>query len=456
MKLFSINPSDNSIIGEVDITTKKQIKELVELAHLAKQPWRDMGIERRNKVLHKFYSKLEQYTDELAMLESQEMGMPIRESKYDVTNSISYLRWYSDNATKYLSPEISYESEHEIHTVYREPRGVIVAITSWNFPLSNFVWQCGQALVAGNVVILKHSEEVILFCKKLEAIAIEAGFPKGVLNFVYGGSKAGDFLVHQNIDMICFTGSTAVGKYLYEVASKKFIPAMLEMGGSAPGIIFKDVDIEKVIENVMANCFINCGQVCGSLKRLIVHEHYFNEVIKLLTDRITTKKVGNALDKKTEIGPLATRKLVKNLEIQIEDARTKGATIVTGGKKINSLPGTYYLPTLITNVIKDMKIWNEEVFGPVLQILSFETEAEAIKLANDTLYGLGAYIFTNDKTLMNQVAMKIQSGMVGQNNVSFLRQCNPFGGYKLSGMGREHGKYGFYDVTQIKVVSTER
>lgn len=456
MKLVSINPSNNQSIGEVEVSTQEDISQKVKLAHAAKDSWNAIGLEGRNKILHKFYDLLEKYKQELAELQSNEMGMPISESVGDIQGSLDYLRWYSDNAEKYLSPEVTYEDDKEIHTVYREPRGVVASIIPWNFPLANFVWQCGQSLVVGNVVILKHSEEVPLFEKRLEEIANEAGFPKGVLSFVYGDGKVGDILAHADINMLCFTGSTKIGKYLYTVAAEKFIPVVMEMGGSAPGIIFADADLPKVIDSVYANRFMGGAQMCDGLKRLIVHKSRFDEVVNLLKDKVLSQKIGLAIDPATTTGPLVAERQVKALETQVKDAIAKGAKIVVGGKRPSGLDGAFYEPTLITNVTKDMSVWTEEVFGPVLPIVSFETEDEAIELANDTTYGLGAYVFTEDKELMSRVASKIESGMVTHNNLSYIKPYDPFGGYKQSGLGREHGKYGFEDLTQIKVVAKEK
>ena len=254
--------------------------------------------------------------------------------------------------------------------------------------------------------------------------------------------------------MLCFTGSTKVGKHLYTVAAEKFISVVLEMGGSAPGVIFADADIASVVDSIYANRFMGGGQMCDGLKRLIVHKSRFYEVVKLLKAKILSKKIGDASNPSTEVGPLVAERQVKALEIQ--DAKSKGATIITGGKRPNGLAGAFYEPTLITNIKKDMKVWTEETFGPVLPVISFETESEAIELANDTTYGLGAYVITSDNKTFDRVASKILSGMVSHNNLSYIKPFNPFGGYKQSGIGREHGKYGFEDVTQVKVIASEK
>jgi len=456
MKLKSINPSNNEVLGEVEITTEQEIKNMVAQAHQAEHSWRDLGVGGRNAILIKFYNLLEQNKQELAELTATEMGMPLEEALFDIDGSVEYLRWYSNHAHESLDPEITHEDDSEISKVYREPWGVVAAIIPWNFPLSNFVWMCGQNLVAGNVVVLKHSEEVPLFSKKLEELSQQAGIPGGVLSFVYGDGKVGDILAHQEIDLLCFTGSTKVGKYLYTVAAEKFIPIVMELGGSAPGIVFEDADFPRVMETIMINRFLNAGQACDGLKRLIVHKSKFNNAVELLTKEIKARKIGPAINKSTTIGPLVAERQVKLLEDQVQDALTKGAKVEVGGKRPTSLTGAYYEPTLLTNVTQDMRIWQEEVFGPVLPIVTFETEEEAIILANDTKYGLGSYVFTEDKERFERVAKQIQAGMSSQNNTSYLKPYNPFGGYKQSGLGREHGEYGFHDVTQVKVITTEK
>lgn len=456
MQLKSINPSNNQELGDVKISTESEIKKLVSRAHQAKQAWQELGVDGRNNILTKFYDLLEQNKQELSELTANEMGMPLEEAFFDIDGSVEYLRWYSDHAHEALDPEITYEDDKEIHQVYREPWGVVAAIIPWNFPLSNFVWMCGQNLVAGNVVVLKHSEEVPLFSKKLEELVKQAGLPQGVLSFVYGDGRVGDILAHQDIDLLCFTGSTKVGKYLYTVAADKFIPIVMELGGSAPGIIFEDADVPSVLETIMINRFLNAGQACDGLKRLIVHKSKQEEAVKLIQEAISTKKLGPAIDKSSTHGPLVAERQVKLLEEQVQDAIDKGAQVVVGGKRPEGLTGTYYEPTILTNVTPDMRVWQEEVFGPVLPVVTFDTEEEAIELANDTKYGLGSYVFTQNKERFERVAKQIEAGMSSQNNVSYLKPYNPFGGYKQSGLGREHGKYGFHDITQVKVITTER
>ena len=452
-KLKSINPSNKELLGEIEVSSEAEIKRKVANAQKAKEAWKSLGLEKRVKILREISQNLVSRKEEIAVLVSKEMGMPINDSRYDVDDSVRYFNWYLDNAEEYLSPEVVYDSESVKHTVYYEPLGVDASIAPWNFPLSNFVWLVGQNLIAGNCVVFKHSEEVPLFGKLIEEIINSCGLPEGVFSEVYGDGKVGDFLARQNINLICFTGSTRAGKYLYKVGAEKFIKVLLELGGSAPGVIFEDTSIDKVLNSIYSSRFGNCGQMCDALKRLIIHESKMNEVLEKLKAKLESLKIGNALDESTELGPLVAERQIKLLEEQVGDALSKGAMLVTGGTRHKGLEGFFYLPTILINIKRNMRVWKEEIFGPVLPVVSFKKEEKAVELANDTSYGLGGYLYTEDKEKAKRVASKLQTGMVSINGLSYLQPCSPFGGYKDSGIGREHGRFGFHDVTQVKVVA---
>lgn len=456
MKLKSINPSNGKELGEVNISTEEEIHNKIVAARKAQESWAQLGIEGRGKILKKVVNNFLKRKEEIAQLTSNEMGMPITLSRADVDDSMHYFSWYIDNAEKYLSPEIIFEDEKTKHTIYREPIGVSANITPWNFTTSNFVWSAAQSLVSGNVVVYKSSEEVPFSGKLIEEIMNESGLPNGVFSEVYGGGEVGKVLVNGDIDLICFTGSTNTGKYLYKVAAEKFIKVFLELGGSAPGIIFEDVNIDRVIDSFFGNRFLYCGQICDGLKRLIVHEDVVDEVVKKLVEKVNNTKVGDPLDEKTEIGPLVSEKQLATLIGQVTDAKEKGVRVEVGGERLDMNGGYFYKPTILTNITKDMRVWTEEVFGPVLPVISFKTDEEAVKLANDTKYGLGGYVFTEDKKRANKIAQELKTGMVQTNNAGYLQPCSPFGGYKESGIGREHGKFGFYDLTQVKVIAEEK
>lgn len=452
--LTSINPSNNQILAEINTSTLSDIQSKVKLAHESKNSWHTMGVTARIKLLKNAFKEFKQHKHEIAMLEATEMGTPITEAENNFDGSINYANWFFDNAEKYLSPEITFENSHQIHTLHREPIGVAAIIIPWNFPFGNFVWNCLQSLIAGNTIILKHSEECPLSGKLIEEV-LTRHLPKGVFNEVYGDGEVGNALTEQDINIISFTGSSNVGKQLYQKAGSKFIKSVMELGGSAPGIIFEDANYDSAIEKICGLRLYNAGQCCDGLKRLLVHASIFDKVVDKVATIFASKKVGDAKDKQTEIGPLVSKKQLASLITQVNEAVAKGAKIITGGKSLESeLGGQFFMPTVLTQVTPDMQVWTQEVFGPVLPIMSFKTEQEAIQLANQTRYGLGAYVFTENKDKAMRIANAIESGMVSINGVSYIHPENPFGGYKYSGMGRINGKFGFHELTQPKIIAT--
>jgi len=455
-KLVSINPTDYSVIGEVAVSTPQEIAEKARLARTVQPIWSALSVSERVSHLRQAFDECKMKKHEFALLESKEMGMPMREAWFDFDVTLGYAAWYFDNAKKHLSPEVTFENEKEIHQVFYEPIGVCAVIIPWNFPFANVVWGALQSLIAGNTFVLKHSEECPLSGKFMEDVLIRH-LPKGVFNEIYGDGETGKELVRQDIDMIAFTGSTKTGKFLYEVAGKKFIKSVIELGGSAPGIIFEDADIDLAVENACAFRLLNAGQCCDGLKRLIVHESIIDKVVENVALLFAKKRVGSAEDESTDIGPLAAKRQLDLLISQVEDAKEKRARVITGGHSLEQkLGGAFFEPTILTEVTTDMRVWQEEVFGPVLPIVQFSTEEEAVLLANQTMYGLGAYIFTKDKVRAERISRNIQSGMVSVNGINYVMPFNLFGGYKHSGFGREHGKYGFHQVTQIKVVARNK
>lgn len=451
-KLKSINPATDEVLGEVEISSDEEILDAVREAKLAARDWKDLGLEQRLEHLRKLVVIFKSNKDELATLATKEMGMPITQTREDIDFSLNYFNWYLDHANEYLSPEIVQQDDNSILKVFYEPFGVAAVITPWNFPLSNFIWGAGQALIAGNTVVYKCSEETVLFGKKLAELAKQAELPEGVCSFLFGDGGVGDKLIHQDVNLISFTGSSLVGKYIYKVAGEKFVKCVVEMGGSAPGIICSDAKLDEILETVYSCRFSNCGQMCDALKRLLVHESKFDEVVEKLKQLLQSKKVGDPMDETTDIGPLVSERQLQLLDEQVEDALDKGAKVITGGKRVDG-PGNFYQPTILTGITPEMRVWQEEVFGPVLPIKKFSEDEQAVVLANDTSYGLGAYLFTQDLDKAQKVAEKLQTGMVAINNTNYVHPASPFGGYKDSGMGREHGKFGFSELTQVKVVS---
>lgn len=454
-KVVSTNPSTYKPVGEVDASTLDDIQTKVKAAHASKKIWRELGVAGRVELLRKVSAKFAENKERFAKLEAEEMGMPIKEALEDFDFGLDYLNSYLDTGEEHLKSVVTLENDDERHEVFKEPFGVVACIVPWNFPFANWVWQCGQNLVAGNTVVFKHSEETQLCGKLIEEI-VNSILPDGVFNEIYGDGTVGEQLVNQDVNLVCFTGSSATGVKIRQAVASRLLPTCLELGGSAPGIIFEDADIEEVAGTIFTARFMACGQMCDALKRLIVHESKVDEIIAKLTSLVKEKKIGDASDNQTDFGPLVAERQLKLLEEQVADAVSKGAKVLIGGKKPDGLEGAYYEPTLLTNITNDMRVWQEEVFGPVLPIVTFTSEEEAIEMANDTKYGLGAYIFTADNERFMRVAHQLESGMVSQNTLSYINTCNPFTGYKMSGGGREHAQFGFEDVTQIKVIARQK
>ncbi|MBQ3145653.1 MAG: aldehyde dehydrogenase [Clostridia bacterium] len=455
MIIKSYNPSNNELLGQVESTTLSGIEEIVNNSKLAFENWGYSSLEERISYIKQLYDIIKSKKQEFAELLTNEMGMPISESLFDVDSGLEHIKWYIDNAKNIIGEKVTYEDEQEIDKVIFEPKGVVAVIIAWNFPFSSFVWQAIPNLIVGNTVIIKHSEYVPL-CSKYIYDMVSNILPENVYSVVYGDGEVGEHLVKQNIDMICFTGSTYTGQKLYKIAGEKFIPIVLECGGSAPGIIFEDADIDSVIEAIYINKFANTGQICDGQKRLIVHESKFDEICEKFKKCINNKKIGNPLDENVEIGPLVSIPQLEKLENQVQDAVDKGAKIICGGERLKLNNGNYYLPTILTNITKDMKVYKEEVFGPVIPIIEFKTLEEAINIANDTEYGLGGYIYTSDKTKFEKVVKELKTGMIALNNLYYLKPCNPFGGYKKSGMGKNNSEFGLRELCNIKVVTYEK
>jgi acyl-CoA reductase-like NAD-dependent aldehyde dehydrogenase len=457
-KIVSLNPGKNyEIIGEISISSTAEIDKKVAKARAAQQSWAGLDFKKRIEFLENLYSEFVKNKNEIGSLATREMGMPALVRTIDLDIGLQYMRGYLDFAETWLAPETVFENDKEMHYLFFEPRGVIGISIPWNYPFCNFVWGVIQNLVVGNTVVCKHSEECPLTGKLLEDIILSTKLPDGVFNEIYGeGHGVGNYLMNSAIDGIHFTGSTRAGQHLYQVAAKKFIPAILELGGSAPGIVFDDADLSIAIESIYFNRFVNSGQTCDGLKRLIVHRSYFDQVVGQLKNLLMTKKIGNPEDPATDIGPLVAERQCIVAEEQVADALSKGASLITGGKRPDGLLGAYYEPTILTNIGFDMRVWKEEVFAPVLPIVSFESDDEAVALANDTSYGLGAYLYTKNKERALRIGKLIKSGDISVNATNYCIVQDPFGGYKNSGIGREHGKHGLRELCSLKIIALKK
>jgi len=455
--LISTNPAENyKEVGKVKISTDDEIAQAVANAKKAKKLWKEMGLAKRIEILRDIFDKFHTRRDEIMDLIIAETGKTVRFAHSEFDRHSKDFAWFLDNAEKALADKITSEDDKTIHSIVYEPRGVTAVITPWNHPYGMFVWGVIPNLVAGNTVVFKISEECPLVGKLIAEIMDSGELPKGVFNEIYGAGDVGEKLLNEQIDFVWFTGSSFVGKKVYKIAADKFIGAVMELGGSNPAIMFDDIVIDDFIEKIYLKRFSICGQTCDSLKRLLVQETIFEEVVEKLKKRFKNIIVGDPLDEKTDIASLVAKRQVDLLEAQVNDAIEKGAKVVIGGKRPEDLQGAYYLPTLLTDIKKSMRVWQEEVFGPVLIAVPFKDEEEAVELANDTKYGLGSIVFSKDKQRAKRTASQIESGTVEINSANHWLPCNPFGGYKESGMGREHGEIGLQELCQIKLISEEK
>ncbi len=426
-KLISTNPAKNyEVVGEVEISADEEITEKVAAANKVKREWKEIGVKKRIEMLEPIYREFKERAAEIAELITKEMGKPIKESLNEVKSEIEDFNWYKENAENILADEITYEDDYSLHKIVYEPIGTAAVITPWNFPFGVGISVIVSNLVVGNTAVFKISEECPLTGKLIEEI-MTAHLPAGVFSEIYGAGDIGEKLARNDTNLICFTGSIKTRQMLYKIAAEKFIKAILEMGGSNPCIIFDDADIKKAIPLIYKGRFSNCGQICVSIKRLIVHEEVFDQAVQELADLIKNKKVGDPMEEDTDISSLAAKRQLTLLEAQVKDAIEKGANIISGEIPQN-LNGAYFTPAILTNISKDMRVWKEEVFGPVLPVVKFKTEEEAIALANDTMYGLGSKVFTRDLERAKRMAARIEAGTVEINGANRWLSWNPFGG----------------------------
>ena len=451
--VVSTNPSRGyEVLGEVRSSTKEEIAAKVALARKVQPVWQAMGVEKRIEHLQKLADVFKANKEELIRAPMVETGVPQKLATGLATGAEGNFEWNLKHAAAALAPVVLYEDDKEVTEIVYEPYGVIGCIVAWNFLYPNFVQSAIQPLLSGNTMVMKYSEEAPVFCQFLETLVNQSGLPEGVINFIYGDGLAGSELADSDIDFIHFTGSYATGQKLYEKAAQKFIPIVNELGGSSPGIVFEDANVDEIVKDVFWNRFLNTAQFCDGLKRLLVHESLVEEMIEKLSAYAESRTVGDPFDKSTDLGPLVAERQVVKLESQLQDALDKGAKLICGGKRPDHLEGAYFYPTLVTNITFDMQVWHEEVFGPVLPIVSFKTYDEAIKLANDTIYGLSAYVYTNDKELAQKAIKDLEAGTVTVFGANAYRPETPFGGYKKSGMGHTRGIQGFHDSVRIKTV----
>ncbi|MBX4212465.1 NAD-dependent succinate-semialdehyde dehydrogenase [Candidatus Pacearchaeota archaeon] len=450
MKISSFNPATEEVIKSYSYSSPNEMIHIVESARKAFLSWKEKSVQSRAAHVSSLASLLRKRSNELADLISREMGKPIKESISEIEKCAWLCDYFSDNAVSFLQPE-NIKTEAKRSYVTFEPLGIVLGIMPWNFPFWQVFRYAIPALCAGNVCILKHSANVPGCSKALQEI-FDKSFPKHVFNSPIISSDTASQLVEKSlVQGVSLTGSVEAGRNIGELAGKNIKKVVLELGGSDPFIILEDADFSLACKTAVQSRMVNGGQSCIAAKRFIVVQSKKESFESNYLYHLNLLKIGNPLDKTTDVGPLARKDLVDKLDLQVKDALRKGAKLLKGGSRMK-MKGYYYLPTLITHIKPSMKIFNEEIFGPVAVVSYVKNADEAIKEANRTQFGLGASLWTGDLRKAEELAKKIEAGMVFINGMVKSDPRLPFGGIKNSGVGRELSYYGIKEFVNIKSI----
>jgi len=455
----NINPATGQSLGQVAKGAAADIDRAVKAARAAFEAasWAGMAAADRERLLHRFADLIEQNTDALAALETYDSGKPFGDArKVDLPLSVQTLRYYAGWPTKLRGETVPVRGPFHTYTL-REPIGVIGQIVPWNFPLFMAVMKLAPALAAGNTVVLKPAEQTPLTALYLGNLISQAGFPPGVVNIVSGlGTEAGEALItHPGVDKIAFTGSTRTGQHIMRQAAGTLKRISLELGGKSPHIIFGDADLKSALRAIGAAIFYNQGEVCIAGSRLFVEKPLYEQALEAASQAAARMKVGDPFAEDTRIGALVSEQHWQRVDEYVKLGVSEGATVVAGGGPADvGGRGFFYQPTVLAGVRNDMRVAQEEIFGPVLSVIPFEDEAEVLGLANDTQFGLAAGLWTQNVGKAHRVARAIKAGTVYINAYGVLDAAVPFGGYKMSGLGRENGEEGIAMYTEVKSVWT--
>src|SRR5437868_6441907 len=455
-------PGSGKLVGEVRVSTAAQVREATAAAHAAQKEWARKSFAERAAALRRFQQLVLDRADEIADLLVRENGKTLNEALFMEVLPVADLTWYfARKAERLLRDEKLplHMFPHKKSYLRFYPRGVIGIISPWNYPFSIPAGDTVMALLAGNGVVLKPSEFTPLIAEKLRSLLEEAGVPRGLVQVVHGRGDVGAALIQSGVNMIVFTGSVATGRKVNVAAAEQMIPCVLELGGKDPAIVLDDADLETTARKVAWGAFANSGQTCASVERVYVHE----SVAKPFTDRVVGiakgLRQGEPNRHDVDVGAMTTQMQVDIVRRHLEDAKARGAKVLAGGEIKVTLDGARFVqPTVLTDVTQDMAIVRDETFGPMLPILTFRTEEEAVRLANDSPYGLSAYVFTRDRERADRVANQLLAGTVMHNDALYTHAApeTPWGGVKASGLGRVHGKHGLRDLCEIRHVNLER
>lgn len=462
-KVASTNPATGETLREFEAATDAEVRAVVAWARAAQPAWNEIDVRGRVGFLREFQRLLHQQKLEVATMITREAGKPVVEALLtEVLVALDATRFCIENAFAFLRerpvPHGNLAMKTKVGRVLREPYGVIGIISPWNYPFSIPATESLSALVAGNAVVLKPSELTSLTALTLAALLHEAGVPKDVFQVIVGDGSTGSALLNAEIDKLVFTGSVATGKHIAQAAAARLLPVVLELGGKDPMLVLDDADVDVASSGAVWGAFVNTGQACLSVERCYVHRRLYDPFLDACVRKTKLLRMGNGIDPQTDIGPLIRELQVRNVEAQVEDARQLGARVLIGGSRLTQLGPNFYAPTVLAGVSHAMRIMREETFGPVLPVMPFDTDDEAIRLANDSDFGLAASVWTRNRARGESLARRIHAGTVMVNDAvaCFGISEAPHGGIKASGLGRTHGIFGLEEMVRIKHVDSDR
>ncbi|WP_201554192.1 NAD-dependent succinate-semialdehyde dehydrogenase [Psychrobacter immobilis] len=445
------NPFNGDIIGTVPSLTTNDVNDAVIASHEAQITWAAKTPKERAELLQKWADLIDANKEDLAIIMTAEQGKPLNESRGEVGYANSFIRWFAEEGKRVYGDVIPANQSQLRHVVLKQPVGVCAAITPWNFPAAMITRKAAPALAAGCTMIIKPATETPFSALALAALAEQAGIPAGVIQVVTGKSSTiGDILTGDaRIHKLSFTGSTEVGRTLMAQCATTIKKLSLELGGNAPFIVFDDADLEKAAEGLIASKYRNAGQTCVCANRVYVQDSIKDEFLDVFVKKVAELNVGNGMDEGVDIGPLINQKALEKVQALLKDALDKGATLIAGGST-NDASELTYNPTVITDISAEMDIAHEEIFGPIATIFTFKDEADVIRQANDTIYGLAAYFYSGNYARSWRVTEGLEYGIIGHNTGLISTEVAPFGGVKQSGFGREGSKYGIEEYVVTK------
>jgi succinate-semialdehyde dehydrogenase/glutarate-semialdehyde dehydrogenase len=453
------NPATGEVVGTAVNATADDVTRAIDAAEQALGPWKALAAIERGRILRRAADRIMAEADLIAGVMTDEQGKPLAEARGEVVYAASFLEWFAGEAERVYGMTLPPMNPQKRVLVLRQPVGVTAAITPWNFPAAMMTRKLGPALAAGCTMIVKPASATPLTALEVVRCMEEAGVPAGVVNVITSrrtGEVAATLFGDPRVRKISFTGSTEVGKELIRASADQVKRLSLELGGHAPFVVFEDADIQEAVDDAMASKYRNAGQTCVCANRIYVQRGIHGEFVKELARRAAAMKVGNGREEGVVIGPLIDDRGVAKADEHVKDAIAKGAELLVGGHPLTEgayAAGSFYEPTVLDNVTEDMLIYREETFGPVAGVTVFDTEDEAIRMANDTIYGLAAYFHTKDYARMLRVAERLEYGIVGANDGIISSAAAPFGGIKESGYGREGGPQGIDEYLDVKYVS---